>query len=163
MPQQLLAEVHAVVTQVVRGRTMRPNEVDDLVQDVMLRIVQQFSSWRGDAPVTHWAARIAVNRCIDHQRARIRKPDGQMIADVASRAGNHEDAVAARDLVDHLLGTLSAKDRLIVHLLDLEGWSIAQVAQHTGWSRLAVRLRAHRARAKLRVLATTHAGDPPHG
>jgi RNA polymerase sigma-70 factor (ECF subfamily) len=161
-PQQVIAEVHPLVVQIVRGRTLRPEDVDDLSQDVMVRIIEQLPTWRGDAPITHWAARIAVNLCIDHGRRLRRLPGAPAAPEAVDPAGHPDDAVAARDLVDRLLAGLSAKDRLVVHLLDIEGWSIPEVAVRTGWSRLAIRLRVHRARKRLRQSALTLSGDPVH-
>lgn len=161
-PQQVIAEVHPLVVQIVRGRTLRGEDVDDLSQEVMVRIIERLPTWRGDAPITHWAARIAVNLCIDHGRRLSRRPRAPSAREVADPTGPTDDAVAARDLVDRLLAELSAKDRLVVHLLDLEGWTVAEVALRTGWSRLAIRLRVHRARKRLRRLAITLSGDSVH-
>ena len=160
--QQVIAEVHPLVVQIVRGRTLRPEDVDDLSQDVMVRIIERLPTWRGDAPITHWAARIAVNFCIDHGRRVRRQPRAPSAPEVADPASNPDDAVAARDLVERLLAGLSTKDRLVVHLLDLEGWTVPEVALRTGWSRLAIRLRVHRARKRLRQSALTLSGDPDH-
>ena len=161
-PQEVIAEVYPIVVQIVRGRTLRPDDVDDLSQDVMVRIIEQLPTWRGDSPITHWAARIAVNLCIDHGRRLRRQPRAHSATHVADPGSHPDDAVAARDLVENLLARLPIKDRLVVHLLDLEGWNIADVAVRTGWSRLAIRLRVHRARKRLRQLALTLSGDPVH-
>ena len=54
--------------------------------------------------------------------------------------------------MEGLLGTLPAKDRFLLLLLYGEGWSVADIAERLGWSKANVKVRAHRARKKLRRL-----------
>src|SRR2546430_8836510 len=61
-----------------------------------------------------------------------------------------ENALVSRDLAVKLLARLSAEDRLILTLLDVEGYSVAEIAEMTNWSLSKVKVRAHRARAHLR-------------
>ena len=48
--------------------------------------------------------------------------------------------------------TLDPRDRFILLLLYGEGWSVAEVAAHLGWSGVNVKVRAHRARKRLKHL-----------
>jgi RNA polymerase sigma-70 factor (ECF subfamily) len=52
-----------------------------------------------------------------------------------------------------LLARLSPTDRLVLTLLDVEERSSAEVAQVVGWSATLVRVRAFRARRRLRAAA----------
>ena len=45
---------------------------------------------------------------------------------------------------------LKPADRMVILLLDGEGWSTAEIAARMGWTRTNVKVRAHRARARLR-------------
>jgi RNA polymerase sigma-70 factor (ECF subfamily) len=56
----------------------------------------------------------------------------------------------ARRLLHKLLDTLTANDRLVFTLIDIEEKSPAEVAALTGWSRVLVNVRAFRARRRLR-------------
>ena len=56
----------------------------------------------------------------------------------------------ARLEVERLLRPLKPEDRFILLLLDGEGWSVADIAQRLGWTRANVKVRAHRARKRLR-------------
>ena len=62
------------------------------------------------------------------------------------------DSLAARELVHKLLGQLKPDDRLVLQLLDLERRSVAEISQTTGWNPSLVKVRAFRARAKLKKL-----------
>ena len=61
--------------------------------------------------------------------------------------------VEAKAIVTRLMEMLSPPDRLVLTLLDLEERSTQEIAQMTGWSRPMVKMRAMRARRKLRVVA----------
>jgi RNA polymerase sigma-70 factor (ECF subfamily) len=120
---------------------------------------------RDDVPFHHWVARLAVRTCLDALRAERRRPEWRwsdlpeaeaawldfMLADAA--APPETDATSAREVVEKLLAQLSPDDRLILTLLDLEQRSVKEIAQLTGWSSTLVKVRAFRARRKLRALA----------
>jgi RNA polymerase sigma-70 factor (ECF subfamily) len=59
----------------------------------------------------------------------------------------------AKAVVMRLLAQLSPPDRLVLTLLDLEERSTQEIAQITGWTRPMVKMRAMRARHKLRQIA----------
>jgi RNA polymerase sigma-70 factor (ECF subfamily) len=54
------------------------------------------------------------------------------------------------ELFGRLLGTLTASDRMVITLLMLEEKSVAEIAEQTGWSKTLVKVRAFRARHRLR-------------
>ena len=56
----------------------------------------------------------------------------------------------ARLEVERLLARLQPADRFLLVLLEAEGWSVAEIAERLGWSRVNVKVRAHRARQRLR-------------
>ena len=62
------------------------------------------------------------------------------------------DALAARELVSKLLDQLKPADRMVIQLLDLEQHSVAEISEMTGWNPSLVKVRAFRARGKLRRL-----------
>ena len=54
--------------------------------------------------------------------------------------------------MDRLLEQLKPQDRLVISLMNLEGRTIEEVRQITGWSEAVTKVRAFRARGKLRKL-----------
>jgi RNA polymerase sigma factor (sigma-70 family) len=56
----------------------------------------------------------------------------------------------SRDLVEKLLAQLKPKDRLVINLMNLEGRTMEEVGQITGWNQAVIKVRAFRARARLR-------------
>ena len=64
-------------------------------------------------------------------------------------------AQAAQELLHRMMAELPAPDRLVLSLLDLEERSVKEVSQITGWNGPLVKVRAFRARRRLRQLAAS--------
>lgn len=131
-------------------------ELDDMAQEAFIKAYDGLGGFRGEASFRNWLYRIAANVCLDHLRRRKRaplvpledlewEPEDLAYADQADRR-------ELAEYVESILGRLKAKDRLVLTLLDLEDMSVEEVATLTGWSRVNVRVRAFRARSRLRKL-----------
>jgi RNA polymerase sigma-70 factor (ECF subfamily) len=130
------------------GRFFRqPEEVEEVAQQTFLTVWQKLDTYRAKAPFEHWLTRVCLNCC--YERLRKKQPPLEPL---------HEDDAAslaeptARLEVERLLRVLPVTDRFILLLLHGEGWSVAEIAERLGWSRANVKVRAHRARKKLRQL-----------
>lgn len=128
------------------GRFFRsPEEVEEVSQETFLAAWRKLDSYRGEAPFEHWLTRVCLNCC--YARMRQRRPvEAAMPAEVAAPAGDPN----ARLEVDRLMRRLPSTDRFLLLLLHGEGWSVQEIARRLGWSRVAVKVRAHRARVRLR-------------
>ena len=62
--------------------------------------------------------------------------------------------LASRDLLAHLVGALKPAERLVIDLLHLQQKSVAEVGLLTGWSQALVKVRAFRARQRLKAQLT---------
>ena len=150
----------------------RPEDAEEIVQEVFLKLYRAAAGYRSEAPFEHWLLKIATRTCVDRLRDRHRRPES-VLADVTPDAGAWLDAAltgaaleaqqaeAARTLAADLLATLPPKDRMVLVLLDLEGLSAREAAAATGSTRAAVKVRAFRARRALRRLATAIGRRPP--
>lgn len=117
--------------------------------------------YRAEMPLQHWLSRIAMNTCYDHLR-RIKRekqifqpalPAGVMLENFSAL----DDAGAwrkeeSRLFAEQILSRLPAADRLVLTLMVLEEMSSAEVAKATGWSIANVKIRAFRARSRIRKL-----------
>ncbi|MEE8138887.1 MAG: sigma-70 family RNA polymerase sigma factor [Thermoanaerobaculia bacterium] len=130
------------------GRFFRqPQEVEDAAQETFLAAWRKLDTYRAEAPFEHWLTRICLNCCY----ARLRKRRRHEEAIEREPAAPQPDPDARLE-VERLLGRLSSQDRFMLLLLYGEGWSVAQVAERLGWSPVNVKVRAHRARRRLRRL-----------
>jgi len=161
--EPLVVKYQPRVFATARRYARRESEVEDIVQEVFIKAFQKLSSFRGDAPFEHWLMRVAVRTCYDFLRkyqrnretalAEISEEEDRWLDSVASSpAGENDDPDAARALVARLLEQLSPADRIVITLLEIEGKSVKEIAALTGWSVSLVKVRAFRARAKMRKL-----------
>jgi RNA polymerase sigma-70 factor (ECF subfamily) len=135
-------------------------ELDDLAQEIFVHVWKGLRTYRFDAPFSNWLSRVAVNTCLTHIKRRRRRrsvfvsPGEPESLDRVADASTDAEA-AGREAAERLrpaLEALKPKERLIITLLHLEERSVAEVAQLTGWSESNVKVRALRARLKLKEL-----------
>jgi RNA polymerase sigma factor (sigma-70 family) len=158
----LVNHTHPLVLKIVRAYHARSFNDDDLVQEVYLTMFARLDRYepRPEVPFEHWLSRLAVNTCRDVLRAERRRPPPAAMSSDAQQSlavlhtgnGTHDNAQAARELVDHLLCQLPPDDRLVLTFLDLEQRSVAEISALTGWSRPLVKVRAFRARQRLKAV-----------
>ncbi len=165
----LVARLNPLVMKIVRANLPHRMAVEDLTQEVFARVFDRLSSYevRSGIPFEHWVSRLAVRTCLDALRSERRRPEirfsdcsdgeGRWLDYLVSGSAGPPEASArdAREVVERLLGQLPPEDRLVISLLDLEGKSAADVSTLTGWSRVGVRVRAFRARTRLRRVAVS--------
>ena len=134
----------------IAGRfTRNDHELDDVCQEIFIKVYRRLSSYRADAPFEHWLSRIAVRACYDLLRRR-RLDEPLVDIDIAI-----EDNIAparAKELLDWALARLPAADRLVITLLELEEQPVCVIAELTGWSESNVKVRAFRARQRLKSI-----------
>jgi RNA polymerase sigma-70 factor (ECF subfamily) len=159
--EELVRKYQPRVFASARRYARRESEVEDIVQEVFIKVFKKLASFRGDAPFEHWLMRLTVRTCYDflrqHQRNRehhfsdLSEPGQDWLERFVTEPDNaSENADAARALVKRLLGMLSPKARLIITLLEIEERSVKEISALTGWSVPLVKVRAFRARAEMR-------------
>jgi len=133
--------------------------LEDLAQETFLKAWRSLSQFDARAPFNHWLARIAVNVALDHlrkikrQQAEISLADlGDDVLDWLSGPDDRSDLESkqAAELLTFAMRDLSPAEQVVITMQELEGRSVKEIAQRTGSSGVAVRVRAMRARAKLR-------------
>ena len=165
--EALVQHLHPLVRRLVRNHLPRRSSEEDLMQDVFIKLFQRLGSYeeRAGTPFEHWVSRLTVRTCLDALRAERARPEWrwtdlnegetEWLDFLLSRQveAPSERAPDAKAIVTRLLSHLSAPDRLVLTLLDLEQRSTQEISQMTGWTRPMVKMRAMRARHKLRQIA----------
>lgn len=161
--REMFQQLYPLVIKVVRSHLPRRMSEEDLTQTVFMKVFANLDQYSGRAPLEHWVSRIAVNTCIKALRAEKVRPelrwadlseDEIQVLDwlAATDDDLHPDRdMASRDLVEKLLAQLKPKDRLVISLMNLEGRTLEEVSQITGWNQAVIKVRAFRARARLRA------------
>ena len=106
-------------------------EVDDLFQEIMTNVWNSLPSFRGEAKISTWLYRIAVNTALIHRRKRRPSEELGDFADQRTSAHQNLERRERLDALHSAIAQLGDQDRLIVSLL-LEGLSYKEIADITG-------------------------------
>lgn len=142
----------ATAARFARGRP----ELEDLTQEIFLKVWKGLASFRADAPFEHWFMTITVRTCYDFLRKNRKRRDNEILTDDTtdfkprSETSRVQEQREAWEIVRRLLEKLNEKDRTVIILLELEERSVKEIAKLTGWSESNVKVRAHRARKKMK-------------
>jgi RNA polymerase sigma-70 factor (ECF subfamily) len=128
-------------------------EAEEAVQDAYLKAFRAMGEFRGDAKLSTWLVRIAVNEAL--MRRRKRRPEVAEVIELEAVAGNDSpEREAARGELRKLLETridaLPETYRTVFMLRALEEFSVEETAQALGIPEATVRTRFFRARSQLR-------------
>jgi RNA polymerase sigma factor (sigma-70 family) len=157
--ETLLRDCIPFIKRVARGQGIRPDFMDDVVQETLLTVHQARQTYDPNRSFTAWLRTIAQRRAIDGLRRVRRTGTCEVYAPLAYE--NHsdpgrdpEEAAFQRDhteVRDSAIGKLSARQREAVEHLALQSQSLAQAATVTGRSTGSLRVDWHRALKTLRA------------
>lgn len=147
------------------ARCLPANDVQEVAQDAFLRAYRALPGFRHDAPFRAWILKIARLAAMDHWRRRYRRRDivmsdfdesGSIGVEHAAQAvqSRLDDDARRRDDARRLLAAamerLSPDDRAVLNLVELEEVPMAEAAKQLGCGLSAVKVRAFRARKRLK-------------
>jgi RNA polymerase sigma-70 factor (ECF subfamily) len=161
-------------------------EAEDLVQDVLLRAWRARATYAGDAPVVHWLMRIATNACLTALTQRRRRelpqldrepvdattppqelpssqwitpaPDARLFPSPAAAVETRESVAIA---FVALLQRLPPRQRAVLLLKDVVGWSADEIAAALELTVSSVNSALHRARETIASHPVARADEPP--
>jgi RNA polymerase sigma-70 factor, ECF subfamily len=131
-------------------------DIDDVLQDVFIRMQRGLPGLRDEERFTSWLFQIARNSVADHQRSRARHP----LTDTAREdetpvETSEDDRDASRTLsacVSVFVARLPSPYREAVTLVELEGLTAREAAEMVGISVSGMKSRVQRGRAQLRQM-----------
>lgn len=180
---QLRAGDEAAYEQVVRAyggrllavaRRILNSEEDarDVVQDAFMNAFKNLDRFEGNAKLSTWLHRIAVNAALMKLRTRKRKPEQSIdsLLPAFMDDGHHEERFQSwdepvdklmeraetRELVRKQIDALPDSYRTVLVLRDIEGLDTEETANVLGLSVNATKIRLHRARQALRTMLAPH-------
>lgn len=150
--EQLVRRHGRAVAGVVYRYLGRADEVEDLVQEVFLRVFRSASRYRPEAKFTTWLFRIATNLCLNHRsrwRPRIVSPEDVPLEEIAEPSDDGEGA-ARIDRLREAIEALPPRQRMALSLQLEQGTSYAQIAETMQVSVSSVEAMLFRARQALK-------------
>jgi len=165
--RELVRLLYPLVAKLVRAHRPGRSAEEDLCQMIFIKILQKLPQFSGKVPLEHWVSRIAINTCINQIQAEKARPElreadlseeqAAVVQNLAATNGElaPDQSFASRQLVDHLMKALKPTERLVIDLLYLQQRSVAEIQTITGWSGALVKVRAFRARQKMKKEMST--------
>lgn len=154
--QQIYREFHPRIQRYLT-RLLGPAEADDAAQEVFAKVSRALPRFRGEASLSTWVYRIATNTAYD----RLRSPSSGRavvvplesaapVCDPSSGADQKLVRSEMNDCIDEYIARLPASYRAVLILSEHEGLTNQDIADALGVSLDTVKIRLHRARARLR-------------
>ena len=162
--RELVRNLYPLVAKLVRTHRPVRSAEEDLCQMIFIKILQKLSQYSGKVPLEHWVSRIAINTCLNQIQAEKARPElreadlsEEQAAVVRNLAATSDElapgqSFASRELVEHLMNALKPAERLVIDLLYLQQRSVEEIRRLTGWSGALVKVRAFRARQRMKQL-----------
>lgn len=148
------------------GRFFRRQElVEEAAQEVFLKAFVQLKNYEGRGSLEGWLTRITVTTCINLLRNAKKYPESSVseltddetnwieykLSNAAVvRFQDEEQKLIVADLINRVFVNLPPEDALVLTMIDGDGASIKDVADSTGWSISKVKVKAFRARRRMR-------------
>lgn len=139
----------------------RPEDVEDVAQEVFLRLYYSLDQLRSAEVFEPWLYRLTVNAAYDYLRRRKRRHEALM-SDLSEQQLIHADSTAGgkqeterqqaaeiREFVQALLSEVSEEDRILLTLKEVEGLSLRELEEIYGVNENALKVRLFRARQRV--------------
>jgi len=148
---ELLKPEHARAQHFCRGLTGNREDGDDLYQESVLAALRKFPQLKSENSFRGWLYRIVINSYRNRRRnwwfkRVVHFGDSTEFEPAHDPRTSH----AERQLVEKLLNQLSPRDRALITLFEIEGWTIRQLSELFRVSEGATKVRLSRIRSSMR-------------
>lgn len=162
--RELVEYLQPMVTKIVRARRPWRAAEEDLIQEVYKKVFVRLKQYKKEVPFHHWVSRVAVSTCIDALRYQKRRPEYRW-ADMSEteaeavesnlldqQAESPKGLSVDSDIIYSFISKLKLTDQTVIRLFYLEQKNSEEIAALTGWTQSSVKVKAFRARARLKSL-----------
>jgi len=155
MTDRIGLQLREQLTQYVHKRVSNHSDAEDLLQDILLKVLSNPGPAEADK-LLYWVIAIARNQLTDYYRARGRNNRNVSAEEEQMPAADEEDIStgvkeALRGVLGELIGTLSEQDQHALRTVDLNGTSQKDFALGLGVDYTTAKSRVQRARKRLRL------------
>lgn len=151
---QLLETLSKIIRNYLYGRINRESDIEDIVQETLLSIHKARHTYDWTRPLKPWVLAIANYRMNDFLRKYYRVQKKEVVDyDTIANVFAEEDVTEQRadtEQLQNALNQLPEKQRRIVTLMKVQGYSAKEVAKEMNMSVSAVKVSAHRSYKKLK-------------
>ena len=139
--------VYAMIYRMMSDRT----QVEDLAQEVFLKVHRGLPYFRGEARLSTWIYRIVANVCVQARSGRRRMPSSSDVSEPASADGAFAD-LELRDRIEKAMAKLPENYRFLIAAHYLKGIQYEALAEALNIPLGTVKTHLFRAKRQLREL-----------
>lgn len=153
---RIVQDNHASIYRICRAYLYDRSHAEDLCQEILVRVWQNLDSYKGDAQLSTWIYRIAVNTAISYNRKNSKTQHHELPETVNLADDSHSLTAEKEQQLNALtraISELEEHDRLVISLV-LEDLSYKEIAEITGQSVTNIGVRINRIKARLLKLMT---------
>ncbi|MFQ5708750.1 MAG: RNA polymerase sigma factor [bacterium] len=157
--QAIIQDYQRLVSQIIFRMVPNKVEVEDLCQDVFMKVYQNLASFQFQAKLSTWIARIAYNTAVNYLKKKKvplfadLSPEGRSIEAFSNEGAPADEAVVQHDLtarVEAEIQKLPVRFKTILTLYHLQEMSYAEIGKIMGLPDGTVKSYLFRARRMLR-------------
>jgi len=145
-------------------RMVGPNDAEDVTQEVFVKIDKGLNEFKGQSSLSTWVYRIATNAALDRIKSRAHRQEAASA--ILEDADNETEGLCAEEpslsaereairnemteCIREFVDKLPESYRTVIILSELKDLANQEIAEILGISLVAVKIRLHRARVKLK-------------
>lgn len=162
--EDIIALYEKKVFGIIYQITKNQNEIEDLAQEVFIKIYRNIDKFQGNSSLYTWIYKITVNLCLDELRKKkeviyldekINVNDGEIELQLPSKEKNQEQQYEEKELKEKMqiaIDRLPDKQKMMIVLRDIKGFTYEEISEITGIKLGTVKSQINRARLKLKEL-----------
>lgn len=162
--EKIIQKYQSKVFGLIYNMTKNQNEIEDLAQEVFIKIYKNLGKFKGESSLYTWIYKIIVNLCLDEMKKRknviyldekIEVDDGEVNRELPSEDKSQEELYEEKELQEKLhncINKLPEKQRVMIVLRDIKGFSYEEISKITDVKLGTVKSQINRARLKLKEL-----------
>lgn len=165
----VLVNKHRERVFLMTAKRIPANDVEDVTQEAFIRAFKNLHTFSRRKPFINWLSIIVLRTCCDYWRKNAKRKeltapadknnnnDSKWLEIIAAEVSsqNYNNTTKQRELrelLDWTLSKLSAEDRTLVEIIYFEGSSLKEAAEVLDWGLSKTKVRAMRARQKMRKI-----------
>lgn len=162
--EEIIAKYEKKVFSLIFNVTKNENEIEDLAQEVFIKIYKNIDKFQGKSSLYTWVYRITTNVCLDHIKKRkeiiyidekIQFEDGEMDMQLSTNEKLQDELYEEKELKEKLqnsINKLSENQRIMIILRDIQGLSYEEISKILNMKLGTVKSQINRARLKLKEI-----------
>ncbi len=162
--EKIIQKYQSKVFGLIYNMTKNQNDIEDLAQEVFIKIYKNLGKFKGESSLYTWIYKITVNLCLDEMKKRknviyldekIEVDDGEVNRELPSEEKSQEKLYEEKELQEKLhncINKLPEKQRVMIVLRDIKGFSYEEISKITDVKLGTVKSQINRARLKLKEL-----------